>query len=86
MFWGTAILVMFLLYITSKGELPVYMAFFRPQPNTSDNSAVITPAQAAIINARTIPAPFGGTPLPNPFPVQPNSIAIPPFVPPENFQ
>ena len=46
MFWGIAILVMFLLYITAKGELPIYMSFFRPQPNTSDNSAAINGAAA----------------------------------------
>lgn len=87
MFWGIAVLVMFVLFVTAKGELPIYISFFSPQQNTSDNtpnSASISPSQANTINNQ--PFPGLGGPIPNPFPVQPNTGGLPPFVPPMNYQ
>ena len=53
MFWGISVLVLFLLFVTAKGELPTYIGFFTPQPNTSDTSAGATAISTAA--GQTVP-------------------------------
>jgi hypothetical protein len=55
MFWGIAVLVMFVLYITANGELPIYISFFSPQPNTSDVTAASAMNAAAASSVPQMP-------------------------------
>lgn len=67
MFWGIATLVLFLMFVTAKGELPTYIGFFTPQPNTSDT----TSNAAAIGAAAASSVPFmGGQPAATGLPSQ----------------
>lgn len=53
MTWGAAMLALFVLYVSAKGELPTYLGFLVPQ-----GSATAPPAQTVLGTAASETVPF----------------------------
>jgi hypothetical protein len=70
LWYGAALLLMFLAYVTAKGELPIYLGFFVPQ-----GTATAPPgAQATAEQASNPTGTFISPELPQ------NAIPITPFM------